>query len=325
LIDAAEQLAQLGREFERRRRYDGRERRTMGQLRGQGAGGNDGNEDIRMESGPVPHEQYMGIVSIDGNLSFVVREMERRRREEGGHGEEDSAMEPVVSMTNRGGYSEGIMQNAQRMTAVLRERDSQRRHEAENDGGDAGREDTGPEEGYMLTRARAITRSPPPSTAIRPFFPGSSADLTSQGSSTSRSAAGSWEISEFFSWMSNPSDSTSQTSTSPISGVQHSPAPIPLGGTEYESTDESASDPEMEAQMGFGGLMRGRGSRVEQTAREIVGEQEWIRREQAALARWRRSREFVRPLLLEDEEREEEHEEEEEAADRYIRLEDYFP
>jgi hypothetical protein len=68
-------------------------------------------------------------------------------------------------------------------------------------------EDSAPEGGYTLTRARAIHPfNPRAATRTAP------AETTSQGSSST--AAGGWDISEFLSWMSNPSDTTSPPSAS---------------------------------------------------------------------------------------------------------------
>jgi len=83
-------------------------------------------------------------------------------------------------------------------------------------------EDSAPEGGYALTRARAIHPfNPRAATRTAP------AEAASQGSSSA--AAGGWDISEFLSWMSNPSDTTSPpsaSSTVPPLGSSHVP---PLG------------------------------------------------------------------------------------------------
>lgn len=139
-------------------------------------------------------------------------------------------------------------------------------------------EDDGPDSRYALTRARAI----PPGTFMN------DRDLQVLARQAS---GGTWDISEYFSWMSNPSDSTSPTSTSSAAapGVQHSPEPIPLVEAGYESTSEdSASDPEMEE-----GLRRGSGisqglRAEEQVRRQMMREDDWSRGEPEGLERWRR-------------------------------------
>lgn len=147
-------------------------------------------------------------------------------------------------------------------------------HGTRHEGRNAGEDDEGPEEGDILTPATLI--GPPQWN-------------TSRGSSTSTSGPSGVDISEYFSWMSNPSDSTSPTSTSSVPGVRHSPEPIPLHESGYESPildEDSASDMEIATLLRFRGPERMTGN--EASRRTSMNEDEWTRREHEALERMRR-------------------------------------